>query len=206
MSKTLPTRCYMTRIEAFGVSVSGDPFADVQLIHPQGPTLYARAFESSFGDLNQLHDFEGREVNLQVTPTGLELLPLSDQVIPEPGDSIDSGDGQDQLEDQMTLNLDSIFFPPEEEPVEMPYPSETATMPIVQEVAAMVEQVSPAEQIRRDACWPPLRTSETQRAPQRSQLESGSCRRAESIQQVAGTVARLAKEHSLATCMWIHLP
>lgn len=206
MSKTLPTRCYMTRIEAFGVSVSGDPFADVQLIHPQGPTLYARAFESSFGDLNQLKAFERAVVNLQVTPTGLELLPLSDQVIPEPDDSIDSGDGQDQLEDQMTLDPDSIFFPPEEEPVEMPYPSETATMPIVQEVAAMVEQVSPAEQIRRDACWPPLRTSETQRVPQRSQLESGSCRRAESIQQVAGTVARLAKEHSLATCMWIHLP
>lgn len=111
MSNSLPTRCYMTRIEAFGVSVSGDPFADVQLIHPQGPTLYARAFESSFGDLNQLKAFERAVVNLQVTPTGLQLLPLADQVIPEPGDSIDSGDGQDQLEDPDDLESRLHLFP-----------------------------------------------------------------------------------------------
>lgn len=74
------------------------------------------------------------------------------------------------------------------------------------ELLPLVEQESPAEQIRRDACWPPLRTGKAQKAPQRSPMECGSCRRTESLQQVAETVARLAKEHSLATCMWIHLP
>lgn len=151
-----PTRCLLHKVEAFGVSATGDPYADVTLIHPQGKTLSAQAFSSCFGDLNQLHAFEGAEVNLQVTPTGLQLRPLAEQVISDPDDSVDSGRGQGVLDDRLILNPDSVFFPSEADPVEMPSPSGTGTPPTVQEVAA--------------------------------------------------TVARLAREFELPTVMWVHLP
>jgi len=151
-----PTRCLLHKVEAFGVSATGDPYADVTLIHPQGKTLSAQAFSSCFGDLNQLHAFEGAEVNLQVTPTGLQLRSLAEQVISDPDDSVDSGRGQGVLDDRLILNPDSVFFPSEADPVEMPSPSGTGTPPTVQEVAA--------------------------------------------------TVARLAREFELPTVMWVHLP
>jgi len=144
------------KVEAFGVSATGDPYADVTLIHPQGKTLSAQAFSSCFGDLNQLHAFEGAEVNLQVTPTGLQLRPIAEQVIPDPDASADTGRDQGLPEDRSVLSPDSVFFPPETDPVAMPFPSGTCTTPTVQEVAA--------------------------------------------------TVARLARDFELPTVMWVHLP
>ena len=156
MPRPQPTRCYLYKIEAFGVSATGDPYADVTLIHPQGKILSAQAFSSCFGDLNQLHVFEGREVNVQVTPTGLQLRPIAEQVIPDPDDSVDSGRDQGLLEDRSVLDPDSVFFPPETDLVGAPSPMGTCTTPTVQEVAA--------------------------------------------------TVARLARDFGLPTVVWVHLP
>jgi hypothetical protein len=156
MSEPQPTRCLLHKVEAFGVSATGDPYADVTLIHPQGKTLSAQAFSSCFGDLNQLHAFEGAEVNLQVTPTGLQLRPIAEQVIPDPDDTVDSGRDQGLLNARSALNSDSVFFPSETDLVEEPSPLGTCTTPTVQEVAA--------------------------------------------------TVARLAREFELPTVMWVHLP
>ena len=156
MPRPQPTRCYLYKIEAFGVSATGDPYADVTLIHPQGKILSAQAFSSCFGDLNQLHVFEGREVNVQVTPTGLQLRPIAEQVIPDPDDSVDSGRDQGLLEDRSVLDPDSVFFPPETDLVGAPSPMGICTTPTVQEVAA--------------------------------------------------TVARLARDFGLPTVVWVHLP
>lgn len=151
-----PTRCLLHKVESHSISATGDPYADVLLIHPQGGTCKAQAFASCFGDLNQLPAFEGAEVSVQVTPTGLQLRPMAEQVIPDPDDSVDSGRDQGLLEDRSILNPDSVFFPSETDLVGAPSPMGTCTTPTVQEVAA--------------------------------------------------TVARLAREFELPTVMWVHLP
>jgi hypothetical protein len=156
MPQPQPTRCLLHKVKAFGVSATGDPYADVTLIHPQGKTLSAQAFSSCFGDLNQLDAFEGGEVNLQVTPTGLQLRPIAEQVIPDPDDSVDSERDQGLQDDRSVLNPDSVFFPSETDLVGAPSPMSTCTTPTIQEVAA--------------------------------------------------TVARLAREFELPTVMWVHLP
>jgi hypothetical protein len=156
MPEPQPTRCYLYKIEAFGVSATGDPYADVTLIHPQGKTLSAQVFSSCFGDLNQLHALRGGEVNVQVTPTGLQLRPIAEQVISDPDDSVDSGRDQGLLEDRSVLNTDSVFFPSEADLAGAPSPVGTCTTPTVQEVAA--------------------------------------------------TVARLARDFGLPTVVWLHLP
>jgi hypothetical protein len=156
MPEPQPTRCLLHKVEAFGVSATGDPYADVTLIHPQGKTLSAQAFSSCFGDLNQLHAFEGGEVNVQATPTGLQLRPIAEQVIPDPDDSVDSGRDQGLLEDRSVLDPDSVFFSSETDLFGPPSSMGTCTKPTIQEVAA--------------------------------------------------TVARLARELELPTVMWVHLP
>ena len=85
-----PNRYLLHKVEAYGVSATGDPYDDLLLIHPQGVTCKAKAFSSCFGDLNELHAYEGAEVSVQVTPTGLQLRPIAEQVIPDPDDSVDS--------------------------------------------------------------------------------------------------------------------
>lgn len=150
------TRCLLHKVESHSVSATGDPYADVMLIHPQGGTCKAQVFASCFGDLNQLPAIEGAEVSVQVTPTGLQLRPIAEQVIPDPDDSVDSGRDQGLLEDQSILNPDSVFFPSETDLVGAPSPMGTCTTPTVQEVAA--------------------------------------------------TVARLAREFELPTVMWVYLP
>ena len=156
MPEPQPTRCLLHKVEAFGVSATGDPYADVTLIHPQGKTLSAQAFSSCFGDLNQLHAFEGGEVNVQVTPTGLQLRPIAEQVIPDPDASVDSGRDQGLLEDRSVLDPDSVFFPSETDLIGAPSLMGTCTTPTIQEVAA--------------------------------------------------TVARLARDFGLPTVVWVHLP
>lgn len=151
-----PTRCLLHKVESHSVSATGDPYADVMLIHPQGGTCKAKAFSRCFGDLNELHAYEGAEVSVQVTPTGLQLRPIAEQVIPDPDDSVDSGRDQGLLEDRSVLNPDSVFFPSETDLVGAPSPMGTCTTPTVQEVAT--------------------------------------------------TVARLAREFELPTVMWVHLP
>jgi hypothetical protein len=156
MPEPQPTRCYLYKVVAFGVSATGDPYADVMLIHPQGKTLSAQAYSSCFGDLDQLHAFEGGEVNVQATPTGLQLRPIAEQVIPDPDASVDSGDDQGLLEDRSVFDPDAVFFPSETGLVGAPSLMGTCTTPTVQEVAA--------------------------------------------------TVARLARDFGLPTVVWVHLP
>ena len=142
MPEPKPTRCLLHKVEAFGVSATGDPYADVTLIHPQGKTLSAQTYSSCFGDLNQLSAFEGGEVNLQVTPTGLQLRPIAEQVIPDPDGSADTGRDQGLPEDRSALSPDSVFFPPEASPVESPFPSGTCKTTTVHEVAATVARLA----------------------------------------------------------------
>ncbi len=142
MPEPQPTRCLLHKVEAFGVSATGDPYADVTLIHPQGKTLSAQAYSSCFGDLSQLSAFEGGEVNLQVTPTGLQLRPIAEQVIPDPDGSADTGRDQGLPEDRSALSPDSVFFPPEAPPVESPFPSGTCKTTTVHEVAATVARLA----------------------------------------------------------------
>ena len=142
MPEPQPTRCYLYKVEAFGVSATGDPYADVLLIHPQGGTCKAKAFSSCFGDLDQLPPFVGSEVNLQVTPTGLQLRPIAEQVIPDPDGSADTGRDQGLPEDRSALSPDSVFFPPEAPPVESPFPSGTCKTTTVHEVAATVARLA----------------------------------------------------------------
>jgi hypothetical protein len=142
MPESQPTRCLLHKVEVFGVSATGDPYADVTLIHPQGKKLSAQAFSSCFGDLNQLYAFEGGEVNLQVTPTGLQLRPIAEQVSPDPDDSVDTGRDQGLPEDRSALSPDSVFFPPEAPPVESSFPSGTCKTTTVHEVAATVARLA----------------------------------------------------------------
>ncbi len=150
------TRYLLYRVAAYGVSATGDPYADLVLIHPQGGTCKAKAFSSCFGDLNELHAYEGAEVNVQLTPTGLQLRPIAEQVIPDPDAPVDSGRDQGLLEDRSLLDPDSVFFPSETDLVGAPSLMGTCTTPTIQEVAA--------------------------------------------------TVARLARDFGLPTVVWVHLP
>lgn len=136
------TRCYLYEIEAFGVSATGDPYADVTLIHPQTGPCQGQAFASCFGDLSQLTAFKGGEVNLQVTPTGLQLRPIAEQVISDLDGSIDMGRDHGQPEDRSDSSADSIFFPPETPFLESCSPSGTGKAPTVHEVAATVARLA----------------------------------------------------------------
>lgn len=156
MPEPQPTRCYLYKVEAFGVSATGDPYADVLLIHPQGGTCKAKAFGSCFGDLDQLPAFVGSEVSLQVTPSGLQLSPLAEQALPGLEGSVDPAPDQGLTADRSIWNSDCAFFPPESDPSEPPPTPGSSTIPTVQEVAA--------------------------------------------------TVARLARDFELPTVMWVHLP
>ena len=156
MPEHQPTRCYLYKVEAYGVSATGDPYADVLLIRPEGGTCKAQAFASCFGDLNQLPAFEGAEVNLQLTSTGLQISPIAEQTAPGLEDSVDPAPDQGLTADRSILNSDSAFFPPEADPAERSSIPGSFTTPTVQEVAA--------------------------------------------------TVARLARDFELPTVMWVHLP
>lgn len=156
MPEPQPTRCYLYKVEAFGVSATGDPYADVTLIHPQGKTLSAQAFSSCFGDLNQLHAFEGGEVNLQVTPTGLQLRPIAEQATPGLEPFVVPGHHHDGESEGSGMDSDSPFFPPD---------------PVAEGSA----------------------------------LKQG-CSTTRTVQELATTVAYLARDLSLPTIIWVHLP
>lgn len=151
-----PTRYLLYRVAAYGVSATGDPYADLVLIRPQGGTCKAKAFASCFGDLNQLPAFEGAEVSLQLTSTGLQLRPMAEQAMPGLEGSVDPAPDQGLTADRSILNSDCAFFPPEADPSDPPPTPGSSTIPTVQEVAA--------------------------------------------------TVARLARDFELPTVMWVHLP
>jgi hypothetical protein len=151
-----PTRYLLYRVAAYGVSATGDPYADLVLIHPQGGTCKAKAFSSCFGDLNELHAYEGAEVNVQLTPTGLQLRPIAEQTAPGLEDSGDPAPEQGMTADRSILDSDCAFFFPEADPSEPPPTPSSSTIATVQEVAA--------------------------------------------------TVARLARDFELPTVMWVHLP
>lgn len=156
MPEPQPTRCYLYKIEAYGVSATGDPYANVLLIHPRGGTCKAKAFGSCFGDLDQLPAFVGSEVSLQVTSSGLQLRPLVEQAIPGHEGSVDSAPEQGLTPDRSISDSDCAFFSPEANPSELLLTPGSSTIPSVQEVAA--------------------------------------------------TVARLARDFELPTVMWVHLP
>lgn len=137
-----PTRCLLHKVESHSVSATGDPYADVMLIHPQGGTCKAQAFASCFGDLNQLPAFEGTEVSLQLTATGLQLRPMAEQAVPGLEDSVAPGPDQGLVADRSTLNSDPAFFPPEAVPVEPPFSPGSSTTPTVHEVAATVARLA----------------------------------------------------------------
>ena len=156
MPEHKPTRCLLYEVEAYGVSTTGDPYADVVLIHPQGGTCKAQAFSSCFGDLNQLHAFVGAEVSLQLSSTGLQLRPIAEQAMPGLEQSAFPGLDHGWASEGSAMEGESPFFPPE---------------PVAAESAL-----------------------------------SQGCSTTRTVQEVATTVAHLARDLSLPTIIWVHLP
>jgi hypothetical protein len=151
-----PARAYLHKVEAYGVSAGGEPYADVALILPQGGCIRAQAYSSCFGDLNLLSDLVGTEVNLQRSPTGLQLKPIAEQARSDLEVCFDQGRDQALAADGLGRDFDSAFFPSEADPADTTVSPDCCTIPIMQELAA--------------------------------------------------TVARLARDLSLPTVMWVHLP
>jgi hypothetical protein len=131
-------------------------YADLLLIHPQGGICEAKAFSSCFGDLNELHAYEGAEVSVQLTPTGLQLRPIAEQPTPGLEPSAVPGHHHGRASEGSVMDSDSPFFPPE---------------PFAEEF--------------------PL---------------SQGCSTARTVQEVATTVACLARDLRLPTIIWVHLP
>lgn len=151
-----PNRYLLNRVEAYGVSATGDPYADVLLIHPQGGTYKAKAFSRCFGDLNGLHAYEGAEVSVQLSPTGLQLGPIAEQATPGLEPCAASGHHHGWESEGSVMDSESPFFPPE---------------PIAEESAL-----------------------------------SQGCSTTRTVQEVATTVANLARDLNLPTVIWLHLP